>query len=310
MLEFIRRATLDAFWSRETSTVRGNLKEAKRVYKFIDRMKIPHIIPPMGPFPLEDVHGMAVACAILDRSLDKGSHEEFVQFDTFRRPRSALTNIIQAGVGGLTDSIGAYERNKLWISAAPTHSFWFNRFIMGVHQRVGDFRRQDEPVTVEILHAVDKILEREWGFVKSNLNSHLVRAKKISEMGVWFNGGFCMAARGEEMPLIEFAGSAESLKHLAETSDPYYCLVITGKTKGVRLSGHKIEVPIVSVTQGTNIRGGRWIRRLVYLKHNLKEGRGRLFQRNFNPPRLSEFEDDFFGLLEKVQEETELIDKD
>ena len=49
---------------------------------------------------------------------------------------------------------------------------------------------------------------------------------------------------------------------------------------------------------------------MVYLKHNLKEGKGRLFQRDLDPPRLSEFEDDFYGLLEKVQEETELIDKD
>ena len=76
MLEFIRRATLDAFWSRESSTVRGNLKEAKRVFRFVDRMKIPNIVPPMGPFPLTDLHGMAVACSILDRSLDKGLHEE------------------------------------------------------------------------------------------------------------------------------------------------------------------------------------------------------------------------------------------
>ena len=206
--------------------------------------------------------------------------------------------------------MGAYEKNKLWISAAPTHSFWFNRFIVGVHRRVGDFRKQDEPITVEILHAVDLILEREWSYVKRNLTEHMVRAKKISEMGVWYNGGFCMSARGEEMPLIEFAGSAESLKHLSNSKEPYYCLVVTGKTKGARLSGHKIKVPIVAVSQGTNIRGGRWIRRLVYLKQNLKEGKGRLFQRSLDPPRLSEFEDDFYGLLEKVQEETELIDKD
>ena len=310
MLEYIRRATLDSFWAREPSTVQGNLKEAKRVFRFVDRMKIPNIVPPMGPFPLEDVHGMAIACAVLDRSLDKGLYEEFVQFDTFRRAKSALTNITQAGIGGLKDSVGAYERNKLWISESPVHSFWFNRFIVGIHRRVGDFRKQDEPITIEILHAVDQILEREWAYVKEDLKSHLNRAKRISEMGVWYNGGFCMSARGEEMPLIEFTGTAESLVHLGDKDEPFYYLVVTGRTKGVQLSGHKIRVPIVSVTGGTNIRGGRWIRRLVYLKHNMKEGRGRLFQRALNPPRLCEFEDDFYGLLEKVQEETELIKKE
>ena len=48
-------------------------------------MEIPNVVPPMGPFPLEDIHGMAIACAVLDRSLDKGLYEEFVQFDTFRK---------------------------------------------------------------------------------------------------------------------------------------------------------------------------------------------------------------------------------
>ena len=310
MLEYIRRATLDAFWAREPSTVRGNLKEAKRVFKFIIRMEIPNIVPPMGPFPLEDIHGMAIACAVLDRSLDKGLYEEFVQFDTFRKSKSALTNIAQSGVGGLKESVGAYERNKLWISDSPTHSFWFNRFLLGTHRRVGDYRKQDEPITIEILHAVDKILEREWDYVKGSLDKHLERAKRISEMGVRFNGGFCMSARGEEMILIEFAGTAESLKFLLDKEEPFYCLVVTGRTKGVQLSGHKIKVPIVATSAGTNIRGGRWIRRLVYLKHNLKEGKGRLFQRKGNPPQLREFEDDFYGLLEKVQEETELIGKE
>ena len=190
------------------------------------------------------------------------------------------------------------------------HSFWFNRFIIGIHRRVGDYRKQDEPITIDILHAVDTILEREWGHVKKSLAEHLERAKRISEMGVWFNGGFCMSARGEEMTLIEFAGTADSLKFLLDENEPFYCLVVTGRTKGVQLSGHKIKVPIVAVSGGTNIRGGRWIRRLVYLKHNLKEGKGRLFQRTSNPPLLREFEDDFYGLLEKVQEETELIGED
>ena len=97
-------------------------------------------------------------------------------------------------------------------------------------------------------------------------------------MGGWFNGGVCISARGEEMTLIEFTGTAKSLKFLLDKTEPFYCLVVTGRTKGVQLSGHKIKVPIVATSGGTNIHGGWWIRRLVYLKHNLKEGKGRLFQ--------------------------------
>eukprot|EP00978_Attheya_sp_CCMP212_P047499 scaffold421453_cov67-Attheya_sp.AAC.1 len=65
--------------------------------------------PPMGHFPLSDDAGMRIAIGILNRSLDPGSHEEYVQWTTFRKTRSVITNVAQAGVGGLTDSIASYE---------------------------------------------------------------------------------------------------------------------------------------------------------------------------------------------------------
>ena len=37
---------------------------------------------------------------------------------------------------------------------------------------------------------------------------------------------------------------------------------------------------------------------------------GRLFQRKLPVPRLVEFEDDWYNVLEKVQKDTDLIDKD
>jgi hypothetical protein len=96
VLAFMRRANLDAFWSRETSTVSSNLREAMRVERTAFRLHMPSITPPMGPFSLEDVHGMKSAIDVLDRSLDKGAYEDTVQWDTFRRSMSAITNVLQA----------------------------------------------------------------------------------------------------------------------------------------------------------------------------------------------------------------------
>jgi hypothetical protein len=58
---------------------------------------------------------------------------------------------------GLHDVIGAYERNRCWISKVPT--FWFHCFMVGIHKRVGEIRRQDEALSIDVLHEVDKILE-------------------------------------------------------------------------------------------------------------------------------------------------------
>jgi hypothetical protein len=77
-----------------------------------------------------------------------------VQWETFRKSLSAITNIGQARVSGLSDVVGAYERNRCWISKVPTHTFWFHRFMVGIHKRVGEIRRQDEALTIDALHGI------------------------------------------------------------------------------------------------------------------------------------------------------------
>jgi hypothetical protein len=161
LMNDFRRALLDAFWSREPPTVRGNLIEAVRGERYGDRTGKPSVTPAMGPFPLEDSSGMKVAVVGLDRSLDKGIYVEFVQWDTFRKARSVVTNISQAGVTGLEHDVGAYERIRMWISKVPTHSFWFTRFMTGIHKRVGEIKRQDEPIAIDVLRAIDALLEAE-----------------------------------------------------------------------------------------------------------------------------------------------------
>jgi hypothetical protein len=102
---------------------------------------------------------MLAAMAVLDRSLDKGVCEDTVQWDTFR---TAVTNISQAAVGGLEDLVGAYKINKMFISSSMTHKFWFSCFMGGIHKQVGQVQKADRVLTIDIIHAVDRILEFEW----------------------------------------------------------------------------------------------------------------------------------------------------
>jgi hypothetical protein len=97
------------------------------------------------------------------------------------------------GVDGLGDTVGAYEQNKVWVSSVVTHSFWFSRFMSGLHNHVGEVRKQDEPVTIEVLREVGKILEGEW-----RQASDTAVKRRVAEMGVWFVAGFCTGLRGEE----------------------------------------------------------------------------------------------------------------
>jgi hypothetical protein len=303
--EMIRRALLDAFWSRETNTVKTNLKEARRMERTMEKYGLPSATPMMGPWPLEDSLGMKCALAVLDRSLDKGVYEDNVQWDTFRKQMSAVTNISQAAVGGLEDSVGAYERKRMWISNAKSHQFWFSRFMAGIHRRVGQVRKADKEILIDVLHEADRILEGQWSGART-----IAQKKRISEMGSWFLGGFCTGLRGEEMLLIELAGTANSLRHLNDEVDAHFKFSILGRTKGNQLSGAKFGVPCVPVTSGTNLRPGRWIKRLVDTLHATGKRSGRLFSRRLATPKMHEFEDDFFTVLEKVQATTDLIGDD
>ena len=62
--------------------------------KVADRLWMPSITPPLGPFPLHDKCGMSGTIAMLDRLLDPGRYADNVQYGVFRKVRLSITNII------------------------------------------------------------------------------------------------------------------------------------------------------------------------------------------------------------------------
>jgi hypothetical protein len=174
----------------------------------------------------------------------------------------------------------------------------------GVHKRVGEIRMPDKIMTIEEIHAIDRILEREFSHALTPEDR-----KRISEMGTWFSGGVCTGLRGEEMLLIDLCGTAKSVdKFMKERdSDPHFKFVTLGRTKGVQEDGHKFAIPCVKVTQGAHLRPGVWLERLLKVKREMGHTHGKLFKRNLRKAKLCEFEDDFYRVIERVQDTTELI---
>jgi hypothetical protein len=134
-------------------------------------------------------------------------------------------------------------------------------------------------------------------------------AGKVSDMGAWFIGGFCTSLHGEEMPLVEFAGTAQSLKHLQEERR-YFTMVLSGRTKGLQTSGAKFKVPCAGTTGGIGLEPGKWVTRLIWARVKQKQTWGRLFQCQLSVPKLFELKHDFFTVLERVQSKTKVIDQE
>ena len=308
LLTFARRANLDAFFSREASTVRNNCRELRALERYGALFGMRSACPPMGPFPLEDSLGMTAALMVLERSQQRtGRYEEYVQPETYRKAQAALTNVARAGVEGLGERIGAYERTKVWMSSSATHTNWFSRFMTGLKRRTGQVIRQDKAISIQVLKAVMTHLEDRWATSQSR-----EERLELSRSGAWFSIGFCIGLRGEEMLQIERAATLHSLNHLTPTGElpGYFCVTINGSTKGNRLAGSTIAIPCAALTSKSQIPAGAWVSRLASGLEEADETPGFLFGLPSNPtPRLVDYEDYFFQPLEAVQEvRPDLID--
>jgi hypothetical protein len=74
----IRRATVDAFWSKEETTVKGTRGSIKAAMLKADMIGGDKIFPALGPLPLRDIDGMGAAALQLLKVLDPGVNEPLV----------------------------------------------------------------------------------------------------------------------------------------------------------------------------------------------------------------------------------------
>jgi hypothetical protein len=75
-MDLLRRYSIDAFWSREPSTISGNLTKINRVLQISHELGLDKPpVPMLGPWPVKDSFGMGVAIVPLKHSLDRGVTE-------------------------------------------------------------------------------------------------------------------------------------------------------------------------------------------------------------------------------------------
>ena len=76
VLRYIRRANLDAFWARKSSTMYTHFLEIRSVIKDEGKMGMTSPLPEMGYMVLEDISGMGVAVLILKKYLNSGMYNK------------------------------------------------------------------------------------------------------------------------------------------------------------------------------------------------------------------------------------------
>ena len=264
LLVAIRRANLDAFWGRASSTVEGNQRVLKRLIEIgKGEYGLKNFLPPMGPHPVEDLWGMGLAVTLLGKSLDKGRHSLHVQFQTVRKTRAAFSNLLWgASVHTLTMGVMARDVMKTFLTDNPAYSLWFERFANGMHSRMGDDIRQNIGITrKQMKHLLARVDTDflEW-------EGDVDKARFFCRAGLFFISAYLGSLRGEEVPRIvrkEFIDlNKESLVH-PET--PHCVLPLFGRFKGDRNVASCYVFRIV-----TKFRSGldmqRWVKRSMDLE--------------------------------------------
>jgi hypothetical protein len=188
-----RNVSMNAFWSAETSTVRSNLLQARKIEKIGDTCGIDSISPPLGPYPLRDTFRMKVAMVLLKRSLDPGWNDKHIQFvSTARKIRSAFSNVYHASRELSEVVMMAYKLNKTYQTKCPTYGYWFKKFMLGMHKRMGDIVNLDYAVSKEIVVGLLRDLEDDW----SNATTEDGQVD-VTRMGMIVLSGYLCRLRGE-----------------------------------------------------------------------------------------------------------------
>lgn len=308
LMKFIRRASLDALWSRESGTVNNTRRDINNMLIKAKHLGIKEdrFMPPMGPFPLEDIHGMSVAVCILLRSLDAGRNEETIQFSTATKMKSSFANVWKASIRGSEGSVIARDMVKMFHTTCPTHSDWFERFTRGMHERMGDLVKPDLAISIEQMHELMKNYEKRWEIAGTN-----VLAQQMVIFPALFSIiAFCCGLRGEELPLLSLCGIRRHLERAKNhPTHPHVVIALLGRFKS-EVSQKYHLMPLVLVTQ-TGLKPAVWVNRMVSWYEQKGILRGWVF-RNFKTGEAGkpgDYEWDILSELEKIQRDSpEIID--
>lgn len=302
------RATLDAFWSRSTRTVLGHVREVDKLAKYGSMLGI-NTIPPLGPFKLGDHNGMCEAIMMEQRLLEKGNKKEnrTIQYGSARRIRSTSTVLWEtSALGGSDVTFSSGKTSGRYIATMnPSEGRWYQLFNTGARVRMADIVDQDRAYTIEIVLAIVQMYEERFQELGYEIPLRELEAAMFFMISCF--GGF----RGYETVWTDLSALIHELTYCEENDDASaVAWPVAGRFKNKRGLWECYYIPIAGVT-GSGVRIFEWTQRFVYRLRLEERTSGWAFQREDGSRALgSDYADDIYTKLERLQAETNLIEDD
>lgn len=281
------------------NTVARNKAEVKKLLDIaVGTYSIPNLLPKMGPHPLTDKWGMSVALVVLRKSLDKGINSEYVQYETARKMRSAFSNIWGASIHSMTDGVMARDTMKTYITHCPTYSLWFEKFMKGMHSRMGDDHRPDLAFSREVMHQIMNLLNEDYLEATSP-----ERKRFIARMGLLMLSTFLGGLRGEEVPRIVRKAFVELNLESLKCHTPHCVLPLYGRFKNDSNIPRCYLFRICKISKsGFNME--RWVLRIIEEEKDSKNVFLFSDKSGKKESAAKTYEGYLFNLLKEIQEKT------
>jgi hypothetical protein len=120
-------------------------------------------LPLAEPWPVKDKTHAGEAEIIMSHSLDPGRMEDTLQFETVRKMKSAMVNMAHAAAGFEgRPAVGGSEGKNYIITGDRVFHDWFDRFMWGMHNLMGDNNKQYLGLTADIMVNLMESLELYW----------------------------------------------------------------------------------------------------------------------------------------------------
>lgn len=160
------------------------------------------MFPKPGPFSRQYNPGMGAAVGVLRRSQKPGRHEETLKYSSALNARDVHSVLYAASAAAADgDLVWRSEKTLHTLTQYPTDSAWFNSFVTGFRARVGERRKQDAAISINIMLGMQELLEIAWQ--NATEKSELVECRHVAEHATFFLFLFCASMRGCEEPKVE-----------------------------------------------------------------------------------------------------------
>ena len=196
VMGLLRRANLDLFWSRETSSIAGNMSKVKKVIDMWKERNHYSPLPAITPWGEIDNLGMSTVITMLEHSLEKGRLADYIQFDACRKIRSTLSNIYTASSEGIRGQLTfkATAGSLFHLHDDPLQSVLMERFVKGMKARMPVATARNLPLTGQVVKRILDKIEFEWA-LPTNIQKE---KRKLRMVAAYISTTYTYSLRGNE----------------------------------------------------------------------------------------------------------------